>query len=70
MQLSCIRPAFTIQAPAHGLLAPTMLTMHCFYAAAHGRARPAQEIAELAWLDIPADERAAPALAKVLQRLS
>lgn len=70
VKLSCIRPAFTIQAPAHGFQTPTTLTMHCFYAAAHGRPRPAREIAELAWLDIPADERAAPALAQVLQRLN
>lgn len=69
VELSCIRPAFTIQAPAHGLLTPHMLTMHCFYAAAHGRPQPAREIAELAWLEIPADERAAPALAEVLRRL-
>ena len=70
VKLSCIRPAFTIQAAAHGFQTPTTLTMHCFYAAAQGRPTPAREIAELAWLGIPSDERAAPALAQVLQRLN
>ena len=55
---------------AHGFQTPTTLTMHCFYAAARGRPTPAREIAELAWLGIPSDERAAPALAQVLQRLN
>ena len=65
-----LRAAFTVTAPAHGLGTPTRLTMQCFWAEGDGELVPAREIAEVAWLDIPADPRAAPAVAAVLQRLS
>jgi 8-oxo-dGTP pyrophosphatase MutT (NUDIX family) len=68
--LTDLRPAFTVEAPAHGLAAETELTMHCFHARAAGDPRPAGEIAELAWLRIPVDVRAAPAVHAVLARLN
>lgn len=68
--LGDLRSAFTVSAPAHGLRRPTRLTMQCFWAESTGTMRPAREIAELAWLDIPADVRAAPAVAIVLERLA
>ena len=70
LELAEVRPAFTIDAPAHGLAAPTELTMHCFHARAVGEPRPAREIEELAWLRIPVDARAAPAVHAVLARLN
>jgi len=70
LQLTDVRPAFTVEAPAHGLAVETELTMHCFHARAAGDARPAGEIEELAWLRIPVDVRAAPAVHAVLARLN
>lgn len=69
VRLSNLRPAFTVTAPAHGLPTPTQLTMHCFWAEPTGELRPAREIAELAWLTMPDDARAAPAVGEVLRRL-
>lgn len=65
-----LRPAFTVTAPAHGLDRATRLTMQCFWADGAGTMRPAREIAELAWLEVPADPRAAPAVATVLERVA
>jgi 8-oxo-dGTP diphosphatase len=65
-----LRPAFVVTAPAHGLRVETILTMHCFRGAAVGAPQPAREIAELAWLDIAGDERAAPAVQVALRRLA
>lgn len=64
-----LRPAFTVRALAHGLAEATDLDMHCFTATAAGDPRPDGEIAELAWLRIPDDPRAAPAVRTVLARL-
>jgi 8-oxo-dGTP pyrophosphatase MutT (NUDIX family) len=69
LELADPRPAFTVQAPAHGLAAETELTLHCFTADTLGEPRPAAEIEELAWLRIPVDVRAAPAVHAVLARL-
>ncbi len=68
--LTDVRPAFTVEAPAHGLAVETDLTMHCFHAVASGEPQPCGEIAELAWLRIPVDVRAAPAVHSVLARLN
>lgn len=70
LELTDLRPVFTVEAPAHGLAAETELTMRCFAATAVGEPRPAGEIAELAWLRIPVDVRAAPAVHAVLARLN
>lgn len=70
VELADVRPAFTVEAPAHGLAVETELTMRCFSATPIGEPRPAQEIAELAWLRIPVDVRAAPAVHSVLARLN
>jgi len=70
LQLTDVRPAFTVEAPAHGLAVETELTMHCFHARAVGEPRPLGEIEELAWLRIPVDVRAAPAVHTVLARLN
>lgn len=64
------RPLFTVHADAHGLPAPARLTMHCFAAAAHQEPQPAGEIEEVAWLTVPDDPRAAPAVRDVLDRLA
>jgi 8-oxo-dGTP pyrophosphatase MutT (NUDIX family) len=64
------RPAFTVEAPAHGLAVETELTMRCFTASVLGEPRPGREIEELAWLRIPVDVRAAPAVHTVLARLN
>ena len=69
VELRELRPAFTVTAPAHGLGVDTRLTMHCFHADASGEPRAAQEIEETAWLRIPVDPRAAPAVHSVLARL-
>ena len=69
VRLGAVVPAFTVEAPAHGLGRDAALTMHCYYAVMHGEPRPSSEIEELAWLSIPEDFRAAPAVAEVLQRL-
>jgi 8-oxo-dGTP diphosphatase len=68
LSLRNIRPLFTIEAPADGLVPPTALTMHCFGGDVSGRPQPGREIAELAWLTA-SDKRAAPAVADVLSRL-
>jgi 8-oxo-dGTP pyrophosphatase MutT (NUDIX family) len=70
LELRDVRPAFTVQAPAHGLAEETELTMRCFHATAIGEPQPAREIEELAWLRIPVDVRAAPAVHSVLARLN
>lgn len=70
LQLSELRPAFSVAAPAHGLPVETLLTMHCFHATARGVPQPGAEIDELTWLDISGDDRAAPAVRAVLDRLS
>jgi len=70
LRLTDVRPAFTVEAPAHGLAVETELTMHCFHARAVGEPRPLGEIEELAWLRIPVDVRAAPAVHSVLARLN
>jgi 8-oxo-dGTP diphosphatase len=70
VQLREVRPAFTVTAPAHGLAAETLLTMHCFHGNAGGHPQPGAEIDELAWLDISGDDRAAPAVRAVLDRLT
>jgi 8-oxo-dGTP pyrophosphatase MutT (NUDIX family) len=70
LELTDVRPAFTIEAPAHGLAVETDLTMHCFHATPVGEPQPAGEIEELAWLRIPVDVRAAPAVHSVLARLN
>jgi ADP-ribose pyrophosphatase YjhB (NUDIX family) len=70
LDLTGLRSAFTVQAPAHGLPAGTALTMHCFYAEHSGDPQPAREIAELAWLRLADVHRAAPAVEKVLRRLA
>jgi 8-oxo-dGTP diphosphatase len=70
VELADLRPAFTVEAPAHSLVVETELTMRCFHAAAVGEPRPAREIEELAWLRIPVDVRAAPAVHAVLARLN
>lgn len=68
--LSRLRPVFTVTAPAHGLGTPTQLTMHCYYATSTGQPEPHREIAEMTWLTIPDDPRAAPAVQQVLRRLA
>lgn len=70
VSLQRLRPAFTVAAPAHGLARATTLTMHCYYATAEGELRPAREIEQTAWLDIPDDPRAAPAVAAVLAKIA
>jgi 8-oxo-dGTP pyrophosphatase MutT (NUDIX family) len=70
LQLADVRPAFTVEAPAHGLAVETDLTMRCFHARAIGEPRPLGEIEEIAWLRIPVDVRAAPAVHAVLARLN
>jgi 8-oxo-dGTP pyrophosphatase MutT (NUDIX family) len=70
LELRDVRPAFTVEAPAHGLAMETALTMRCFHATAVGEPRPQREIEELAWLRIPVDVRAAPAVHAVLARLN
>lgn len=70
LQLTELRPAFSVAAPAHGLPVETQLTMHCFHGTAHGAPKPGAEIDELTWLDISGDDRAAPAVRAVLDRLS
>lgn len=70
MTLTDVRPAFTVRTSAHGVDALTDLTMHCYYGIATGQARPAREIAELAWLSEHDTDRAAPALQLVLHRLA
>ena len=70
LELSDVRPAFTVEAPAHGLAVDTDLTMRCFHATAAGDPQPRGEIEELAWLRIPVDVRAAPAVHAVLARLN
>lgn len=69
VDLRDLRLAFTVQASAHGLAEATDLSMLCFTAAAVGDPRPRGEIDELAWLQIPDDPRAAPAVRAVLARL-
>jgi 8-oxo-dGTP pyrophosphatase MutT (NUDIX family) len=64
-----LEPAFTVRADAYALDPPTELTMHCFYARAVGEPQPSREIEELAWLTIPCDQRAAPAVTAVLNQL-
>jgi hypothetical protein len=44
--------------------------MHCFYGEADGEPEPGREIEETAWLRIPVDPRAAPAVHAVLARLN
>ena len=70
LQLRGVRLAFTVHAPAHGLAVETRLTMHCFHGLATGDPQPAAEIEELTWLDIWGDDRAAPAVRAVLDRLA
>jgi 8-oxo-dGTP diphosphatase len=70
LHLTQLRPAFSVEAPAHGLPVDTRLTMHCFHGIAAGTPRPAAEIDELGWLDISGDDRAAPAVRAVLDRLT
>jgi 8-oxo-dGTP diphosphatase len=60
---------FTVTAPAYGLLPSTALIMHCYGGNPRGRPKPLREIAELAWLGCD-DERAAPAVRRVLTRLN
>jgi uncharacterized protein (TIGR00730 family) len=70
IDLADVRPAFTVHAPAHGQ-AGTDLTMHCFHAdPGAAKPRPANEIAELAWLAAADADRAAPAVQDVLRRIS
>lgn len=69
ISLHRVRPAFTIEAAAHGRIG-TRLTMHCFYADGTGEPRPGREIDEIAWLSHPDDPRAAPAVQSVLRRLA
>jgi putative acetyltransferase len=70
LELANVHPAFTVDAPAHGLVEETRLTMRCFHGTAVGEARPGREIEEIAWLRIPVDPRAAPAVHTVLARLN
>lgn len=70
VELSDVRPAFTVQAPAHGLEPATDLTMHCFYATAAGDPRPAGEIDEFAWLALTDTHLAAPAVRLVLDEVA
>jgi 8-oxo-dGTP pyrophosphatase MutT (NUDIX family) len=70
LELRDLRPAFTIDAPAHGLVEETRLTMRCFHADPAGEPVPGREIDEMAWLRIPVDPRAAPAVHAVLARLN
>jgi uncharacterized protein (TIGR00730 family) len=69
VRLHDLRPAFMVTAPAHGLPTPTKLTMHCFYAIPSGPLQAAREIEETAWLQVPQDDRAAPAVQTVLARI-
>lgn len=69
LALRDLRPAFTVQARAHGLPQVTRLTMHCYYATADGNLQPASEIEETAWLQPPDDPRAAPAVRVVLNKI-
>ena len=64
-----LRPAFTVEAAAHGLAEPTRLTMRCFHGEFTGQLLAAGEIEEIAWLDAPDDPRAAPAVRDVLARV-
>ena len=68
--LSDIRPAFTVQAPAHGQPDGTSVTMHCFHAAAVGDPTPASEIAELSWLAPGDRDLAVPAVQLALARIA
>jgi uncharacterized protein (TIGR00730 family) len=69
VQLSDVRPAFTVRAQAHAQPNGTFVTMHCFHAASAGEPYPAREIAELTWLS-PADRaRAAPAVQLALAKI-
>lgn len=68
--LTAVTEAFTITAPAHGLGRPATVTMRCFFAAGRGQPTTAGEIEELAWLTIPEDARAAPALAEAMRTLA
>jgi uncharacterized protein (TIGR00730 family) len=69
LQLSDVRPAFTVRAPAHGQPGGTHVAMHCFYADADGAPKAAGEIAELTWLAHADRERAAPAVQLALAQL-
>jgi ADP-ribose pyrophosphatase YjhB (NUDIX family) len=48
LALRDVRPAFTVQAPAHGLDRATQLTMHCFYASADSMPAPTENRIRLA----------------------
>jgi len=67
--LDNVRPAFTVTAPAHGYHPGRRLVMHCYYATALGDPQPAAEIEEMAWLE-PTDQRAAPAVRAVLDKVT
>jgi uncharacterized protein (TIGR00730 family) len=70
LEISALRPAFTVRAPADGQPAGRQVAMHCFYAHGSGEPRAAREIAEIAWLT-PADSgRVAPAVALALARVA
>lgn len=75
MELTELRSAFTVRATEDGTTerhsrVPTELTLHCYHGTAAGQARPAREVAELAWLSEDDADRATPALQLVLDRLA
>jgi uncharacterized protein (TIGR00730 family) len=70
VRLRDLRPAFTVNAPAHGFPEGTHLTMHCYYADPAGEPSPANEIAELAWLDLADPHQAAPAVRRAIAELT
>jgi len=70
LDLSQVRPAFTVRAPAHGLACDTDLTMHCFFAVAVGEPCAAGEVEELVWLDPNDQSQAAPAVRIVLDQIA
>jgi ADP-ribose pyrophosphatase YjhB (NUDIX family) len=68
--LTDVEPAFTVAARSHGLLAEPPSTLRCFRATPVGEPTPAGDVEEVAWLRIPVDIRAAPAVHAVLARLN
>ena len=70
LEISALRPAFTVRAPADQQPAGTRVAMHCFYAQGDGEPRASREIAEIAWLTPADSERVAPAVALALVRVA
>ena len=60
--------AFVVEDEAHGFSRPTRVRLTCFTGSLTGDPRPANEIAELAWLSWADRHRAAPAVQQVLSR--